>query len=311
MCAHGILSHMKTSILVTGASGYLGKLLVQRLEDDGYKVFSLGSSRDKTRKPRFKAFDLCDRKKCQQTLKAWKPDIIVHTAGFIQITTGQRGPSDQKLFRANVEATHCLLEAAENTGSTKLFIHLSSMCVYGNPQKPKVKETHPLQPMSFYGTSKKLSEELVEAAAQFGKMKCVCLRPMGFFGYPRRSGLIFTWIEKALQQKTIEVPRGVSGPWNVNSIQDVIEAIVRLAAKKSHPKYAVLNLGNDKPIKLHSLATTIVSLTQSKSKIKKVSRGTDIPFAYDLSALKQSLRWQPEPLTKRLEEYVEILKDKL
>lgn len=300
---------MKTSILVTGASGYLGKLLVQRLEDDGYKVFGLGSPSDKTKRPRYKALNLCDRKKCQQTLKVWKPDIIIHAAGFIQITDGRRGPGDEKLFSANVEATHCLLEAAENVGKTKLFIHMSTMCVYGAPLKSKVKENHPLNPSSFYGTTKKIAEELVASYAQFGGMKCVCLRPMGFFGAGRRSGLIFNWIDKALHNKPIEVPRGVSEPWNVNSVLDVVEAVARLAAKKVHPKYAVLNLGSDKPIKLQSLATTIISLTQSKSKIKKISRGTDIPFAYDLSALKQSLRWQPGPLADRLEEYITTIKE--
>ena len=37
--------------------------------------------------------------------------------------------------------------------------------------------------------------------------------------------------------------------------------------------------------------------------------GTDIPFAYDLSALKQSLRWQPGPLADRLEEYITTIKE--
>lgn len=160
-------------VLVTGGSGRLGVYVVDVLMDDfDVRVLDLevpiqdietiiGSAED---------YDL--------VVEAMRDvDAVVHLAN---LDAGVRAP-DQEFIRINVGGTWNVLDAAQKAG-VKRFVYASSYNVTGfskdfPPQYLPVDVHHPLKPVSAYGISKLLAEQMCEAFSRRSEMDIVCLRP--------------------------------------------------------------------------------------------------------------------------------------
>src|SRR3989338_1992639 len=190
---------MKPTVLVTGASGYLGSLLIKRLLEKKYPTYGISRKRSPSvtvERSHFQVLDLAHFKQCRQTFLRWRPDIVIHTAGRVHIALNKLDARETALFHDNVQATFSLLNASVLSG-VKLFVFLSTLGVYGNTQRRRVTEKHKLEPDSFYAATKLIGEKLLETYTHLSPMKGRVLRPMGFFGETRRIGLVYTWIQNA------------------------------------------------------------------------------------------------------------------
>lgn len=140
-------------ILLTGASGFLGRYLRPYLEKSG-TLYTLGRKRD------INPFHILS------DLSLKKPDLklhfkyVVHAAGKAHVVP--RNKKEAGLFyKVNVLGTKHLLEALEEAGIPEHFIFISSVAVYGLNQGLNISENQPSLATDPYGKSKKEAEELI------------------------------------------------------------------------------------------------------------------------------------------------------
>ncbi|RVI57582.1 NAD-dependent epimerase/dehydratase family protein [Sinorhizobium meliloti] len=181
-------------VLVTGSAGRVGAFVVRRLIAGGHQVrgFDLRSAgiEDGGFDEVIGAFD--DREAAIRACEG--TDAVLHLGAFMSWLASDR----EKLFRANVEGTRIVLEAAA-AAKVGRFVFASSGEVYpeNKPEFQPITEDHPKKPLSPYGLTKLLGEELVTFQGRVSSMETVILRfshtqnaselldPESFFSGPR------------------------------------------------------------------------------------------------------------------------------
>ena len=149
-------------ILVTGGAGYIGSHVVRALGEAGHDLAiydNLSTGHEwAILSGRLVRGDLADKRFITETLKAFRPEAVIHFAASIQVEESVRKPL--AYYRNNVINTLNLLEAMRETG-VRLFIYSSTAAVYGIPVKIPVDEQAPLAPINPYGASKMMIETVL------------------------------------------------------------------------------------------------------------------------------------------------------
>jgi NAD dependent epimerase/dehydratase len=222
--------------LVTGAGGFIGSHLCDRLAGDGEAVRALvryTSRRDignlalsehsPTRRIHVRFGNLLDPDALRELARGM--DTIYHLGASISVPYSYEAPRD--FVASNVQGSLNVLAAArvENVGRV---VHLSSSEVYGTARYTPIDEAHPLQAQSPYSASKIGADKLAESFhCSFG-LPVVTARPFNTFG-PRQSprAVIPTIIAQALDGDTVRI--GSTFPRrDFVFVDDTVDALVRL-----------------------------------------------------------------------------------
>ena len=163
-------------VVVTGAAGYIGGQIALQLQDAGHSVTGI----DRRPLPRhlqgtmnFVQADF-DSDESYRRLLEIRPDVIVHCAGTSLVGPSIRNPSDY--YHNNVVKTLNLLNIVLNAMPRTRFIFSSSAAVYGEPIMTPCHEVDPLQPISPYGQSKMMVEQILESYHQAYGLDYVAFR---------------------------------------------------------------------------------------------------------------------------------------
>jgi nucleoside-diphosphate-sugar epimerase len=151
------------AILITGGAGYIGRWLAHELAAQGIAVVAFDRlAPDPAAKPalpptaRFVAGDVTDLSSFLDVLKTDTFSAIVHLAGIVTMGC-ERDPD--ACMRVNLGGTRNALEAARVSGVPRL-VFASTISVYGPDVPSRVTEATPARPLTWYGESKLLAEEL-------------------------------------------------------------------------------------------------------------------------------------------------------
>lgn len=164
-------------IFVTGGAGYIGSHVVKALGRDGHHILvydnlSTGHEWAVLFGELVKG-DLSTRALLNRTMKAFRPDAVIHFAASIQVEESVRKPL--MYYRNNVANTLNLLEAM-SAANVRYLVYSSTAATYGIPEKMPVAETTPLNPINPYGASKVMVERILEDTAQSRDLEYVALR---------------------------------------------------------------------------------------------------------------------------------------
>ena len=166
-------------ILITGATGFIGRKLVARLIDKQSQVVALVRRTSDVsglpKKLRLIDGDMLDTASLEKAVQ--DIDVVIHLAAYFDFY-----PKDKKLlYQVNVEGTKNLIAACVQAGVSR-FIYISTTEVIGPVEDPPGNENSPLRPQFDYSKSKKQAEAIVRATALETDLEYVILRPTGVIG---------------------------------------------------------------------------------------------------------------------------------
>ena len=166
------------TVLVTGGAGYIGSHTVHALNDAGERVvvldnLSTGFASALPNGMLPVVGDVGDKALVASLIEAHQVDAIIHFAGSTIVPESIRDPLGY--YRNNTANSRILLEAAVKTG-VRHFIFSSTAAVYGNPARVPVAEDDPTEPLSPYGWSKLMTEQMLRDAGAAHGLDHVILR---------------------------------------------------------------------------------------------------------------------------------------
>ena len=204
------------SVLVTGASGFLGRHLVGALRTSGVDVVGATDTVGDF-------FDVTDPHQVHEVFARFKPESVVHLGGVSGPMVARDRP--WSIVDVNIGGTANLLEAARITG-TRRFVLASSNSVYGSNPGPLDEQLTVLRPTSVYGATKVAGEQLLAVYGKRYGLSTCSLRISTVYG-PGRSThcIVASFIQDALAQRVSRVPFGADLVRQYVYIDDVVRAI--------------------------------------------------------------------------------------
>jgi nucleoside-diphosphate-sugar epimerase len=185
-----------TTVMVTGATGFIGRHILDRLERDSnartIAVIHNAKAAGRWKVAATVAADLAHAGEVRSMMGRWRPDTVIHAAG--------RAEGDAAaLWRDNLEATSNLLDAAAAESPQALVVLLGSAAEYGPPVAPEpLKETSPCRPTSVYGQTKLAMTNEAMARAARGEIQATVVRPFNVIGPGMGPGhMLGAFLEKA------------------------------------------------------------------------------------------------------------------
>ena len=291
-------------VLVTGAGGFIGSHLVERLVELGATTRALVHYRSNGSwgwldhsavkdDVEVVAGDVGDRDGMAQALQ--NVEIVFHLAAFIAIPYSYQVP--ESFIRANVLGTLTVLQAARAQGVER-FVHTSTSEVYGTARAVPIDERHPLQAQSPYAASKIAADKLVESFGLSFGLPVVTVRPFNTFG-PRQSAraIVPTIITQCLTDTTVRLGH-LTPTRDLNYVSDTVEGLVR-AATSARVVGCTINLGSGREIAMGELAKLIAELSERPAQIEQDVRRlrpqeSEVErLAADNRLAKELLGWQP------------------
>ncbi|WP_114751684.1 SDR family oxidoreductase [Pleomorphovibrio marinus] len=184
-------------ILITGANGLLGQKLVKRISASEHMI-AIATSKSSCRLPSdwtgftFEQMDVCNQKQVMETLRFYKPDVVIHAASMTDVDRCE--VNHDECYKQNVLATENVLRACEMTGSHLIF--LSTDFVFDGKNGPYL-ENAPTNPINYYGRAKQQSEKIIQDSNAIWTI----VRTNLVFGIAHdlsRSNLVL-WVKHALE----------------------------------------------------------------------------------------------------------------
>ena len=322
--------------LVTGAGGFIGSHLVERLISEGTRVRALVSYRGDGRVGWLAELQAALPKEAESTLEVIRGDVrdfgqmqdlmegvsdVYNLAALIGIPYSFEAPNSY--LQTNLLGTQNLLEAARRTG-VRSFVQTSTSEVYGTAVSVPMSENHRIHPQSPYAASKVAADALALSYFHSYGMPVTILRPFNTYG-PRQSprAVIPTIIRQLLGNNGGEIQLGnLEARRDFTFVSDTVEGFIRTSKLINLSQGLVLNLGSGWDI-------SVIELLQKCSQILErdflVSQSSDRhrPGSSEVERLlsnnelaRATLGWTPINSTKdvldsKLKETIEWWKSNL
>jgi NAD dependent epimerase/dehydratase len=266
---------MKNEILVTGADGFIGSHLVERLIDDGHKVrafvyynsFNSWGWLDDFPKEKLKnveifAGDVRDPNGVRTAVKGI--DTIYHLAALIAIPYSYHSPDSY--VDTNVKGTLNILQAARDQNVRRVLVTSTSE-VYGTAIRVPIDENHPKQGQSPYSASKIGADAMADSFYRSFNLPVTIVRPFNTYG-PRQSAraVIPTIITQLLAGKT-QIKLGALHPTrDLLYVKDTVNGFIKIAAEAGTIGHEI-NIATQQEKSINDLAETIISIINPEAKV--------------------------------------------
>lgn len=304
------------TVLVTGAAGFIGSFLSERLLSDfeDIRVIGFDSVNDyydiRLKESRLKKLqkhenfifikaNLADKDKVNEVFCKYSPQIVVNLAAQAGVRYSITNPD--AYIESNIIGFYNILEACRHSyddGATPVehLVYASSSSVYGSNKKvPYNTDDKVDNPVSLYAATKKSNELMAHAYSKLYNIPSTGLRFFTVYGPAGRPDMAyFGFTDKLLRGETIRIFNYGNCKRDFTYINDIVEGVVRVmqgAPERKNgedglpvPPYAVYNIGNQSPENL----LDFVDILQQEL----IAAGV-LPNDYDFEAHKQLVPMQP------------------
>jgi UDP-glucose 4-epimerase len=288
-----------TNVLVTGAAGFIGSHLVDKLIDNGYKVIGIddlsgGDMNNVNPKSKFYKVDVRNYEAAELIFNLYKPEIVFHLAANAAENKAQFSPID--ITSRNYDAFIKVLTSGIRNGMKKIIV-TSSIAVYGGIPTP-FRETDLPKPEDLYGISKLAMEQTIKVMSDVHGFDWVIVRPHNVFG-PRQNmkdpyrNVVTLFINALLKNEKYYI----YGDGNQNRcftyVDGVVNAIYKCGTDNAVSK-RIFNLGADKSYTVNQLSSELQIISKIKNEpIYLHSRPQEVSIAIsDHSLSKKVLKYK-------------------
>ncbi|MGM0568918.1 MAG: UDP-glucuronic acid decarboxylase family protein [Elusimicrobiota bacterium] len=289
-------------VLVTGAAGFLGSHLTDRLLEEGHEVIGMdnlitGSTDNIDHLAGHKKFNFIQQDVTQYLYIKGKLDWVFHFACPASPVDYLKFPI--KTLKVGSLGTHKTLGLAKEKKAS--YVLASSSEVYGDPRQHPQKETYwghvnTVGPRGVYDEAKRFSEALVMAYNRSHGLNTRIARIFNSYGPRMRQGdgrVVPTFICQALKRLDLTVFGKGTQTRSFCYVKDTVEGIYKMMfSDYSYP----INIGSPDEMSILDFARKIIEITDSQSLIVNKALPENDPKVRqpDISLAKQKLKWEPE-----------------
>ena len=275
---------IETNILITGGAGYIGSALTKELlkTGDTVHIFDVKSPpKEIITKTHHITQDLARFENLKNNLKALEIDVVVHLAALVSGDPSQ-------VLRVNVDGTANLLETLRSHQPKLIIIASTAAQLYRNAQYMPIDEKHPITPVTTYGLSKHLTEEIARFYYRVYSMPITIFRQTNVYGPApvQKYTVINKFIEDALTKGYITIFGDGRQVRNFIHIDDLVQYYMEAIYYPSPERLAgqVFNISGPEECQIKPLAEKIASYITSKTnkKVKIVHGPPSIPAEQDI-----------------------------
>ena len=291
-------------ILITGAAGFIGSHLAERLLEQGHEVkgidsldsfysVSLKKNNIKKLSAQGTAMTVIDLSKDDLSSVLEEIEVVFHLAA-------QPGNDPRTLFDSyfhnNILATQRLLEGINGSKTLRSFINISTSSVYGVYATEN--ENAVPKPASVYGVTKLAAEQLVLARQRILDFPACSLRLYSVYGERDRPDKLYPKLIKAIMHNT-EFPLfqgSIDHQRSYTYVSDIIDGMIAVIDNWDLAKGEIFNLGNDDAISTGEGIRTIEEIMDKKVKIQELPQRPGDQFATcaDITKARKLLNYKPK-----------------
>lgn len=285
--------------LITGAAGFLGSALANRLAREGHSVRGLddcstGDPSVLSPDVHFTRGDINDRPKLWTLLQ--EVDCVYHLAARVLVPESVLYPREYN--QVNVGGTVTLMEAMRDVGVRRV-VFISSGAIYGDQDQQPLREDAVPNPRSPYAVSKLAAEYYVRTIGSLWGIETVCLRVFNAYGPgqhipPVHAPVIPNYLRQAVRSGTIIIHGSGEQTRDFVYVDDVVEAMAA-AATAPNVDQKIINVGAGREVSISELARLVLEVTGREPELMynpRTDRGPTHMCA-DLTRAKELLGYQP------------------
>ena len=255
----------KKRVLITGASGFIGQVVLKEmLKNEDIDFFAID-----TRKipnisiEKQELISLLDKEKLMEIIKRYKPNVIIHLAAIALVTHDNVG----EIYNVNVQGTENLLEVTQEYCDKGTRVILASTAgVYGNQKVEKYKEDLPYNPANNYSYSKMITEYLGKRYKD--DLEIVTIRPFNIIGVGQSEKFLVPKLVEHFADKKEKLSVG-----NISSFRDYVdveycaEVIMELVLREKID-FDILNICSGIPTSGEMILQLLQEMTSFKPEIE-------------------------------------------
>ena len=297
------------NVLVTGAAGFIGFHLANRLLDLGHRVVGLDNFNDyydtRLKRDRFAVLtgrpdftgveaDICDTERLLKLFREHRFDRVAHLAAQAGVRYSITHPFAYQ--RANLEGFLSILEACRH-GGTQRLVYASSSSVYGGNTKMPFSETDPVdRPVSLYAATKKANELMAHTYTHLYGLPTVGLRFFTVYGpWGRPDMAMWLFADAMLAGRAIPVFNHGQMRRDFTFIDDIVQGVIGALTVDGLDPAEVFNIGNNRPENLLDMIGIIARELGVEPKMELLPlQAGDVPASWaDIDRIHRKTGYQP------------------
>src|SRR5437773_4180771 len=293
-----------TRVVVTGAAGFIGSHLCERLLADGHEVIGIDSFSDH-----------CERGRKEQNLETLRPDgrftldeldlvaadlskplrgakVVFHLAGQPGVRPSW-GDHFDRYVQDNIVATQRLLEALRHVEVERL-VFASSSSVYGDAEMFPTKETPLPRPVSPYGMTKLAAEHLTFVYLRNFGIPATSLRYFTVYGPRQRPDMAFVrFMDALVEGHEIEIYGDGEQTREFTFVSDAVDGTVKAASADVVGQ--IVNLGGGSRVTINRVLATLedISRLEAHRKFLPAAPGDPRHTGASINVARERLGWEP------------------
>jgi len=286
--------------LITGAAGFIGSHLANRLAREGHTVrgvddLSTGDPASLSEDIHFTRGDINDRPKLWTLLQ--EVDCVYHLAARVLVPESVLYPREYN--NVNVGGTVTLMEAMRDVGVRRV-VFISSGAIYGDQLVQPVNERAVPNPRSPYAVSKLAAEYYIRTIGELWGIETVCLRVFNAYGPrqplpPVHAPVIPNFLRQAAQNGTLVIDGDGSQTRDYVYVDDVVNAMVAAAIAPEINQH-IINIGSGRDTSVRELVRLVLEVTGGTPEMVYSPRNVRGParMCADISLARENLSYQPQ-----------------